>query len=226
MAGKDNLRIQVTLPPFRMVWNHCFNGRKSDKANEKGEFDYDYGCMAVFDKPEKMTPTNRALYEAACAAAIKCKEHFFGAGYSHSKYEGPFMDGTQYNIDNEGKYPFLADKICMNLKSKNRPVGVRNGVPNINAPAPFVDPTGFYDGLWAIADGSFYCYDNKSVGMRFGMNNIMKVADDEPIITGNDPDKAFKDAGTTIDVSQFASRQGANGALLNSDRKEYSALVI
>lgn len=227
--AKESLRIQLQLPPHRVVFENVWNGRKSDNKNDDGEFDKDYGYMAIFDKPETMTPANKALYDQMIDAALKCRTAYFGP-QTTSKYVGPLFDGTEYNKDSGGKYPFLEGKICMNLKSKNRPIGVANGVnPDTGVydgnPRNFTDKSKWYAGCYAIADGAFYCYDNKSVGMRFGINNTMKIADGEPLVGTNNPQLAFQ--GVKVDASQFVAASVAanaasagNAALMNSDRKD------
>lgn len=229
-------RISVTLPPHRVVWSNVWEGRKlmgqdnKPVLNEDGSETKDFGYCAIFDDPDTMSPNNKLLWDQLLVVYNTVKEQAFPRG-TVKDFDSAFFRGDDYNTDRvaKGKQPIaeIEGKICMNLKSRNRPVPMRDSDPNLT-PIPFKDKGDWYAGAWAIAEGSFYCWDNQSQGMKFGLSTAMKIGDDEPIMGGVDPDAVFGEAGKKIDMggikkAQKGASQGGqaadNKSLLDGDRK-------
>lgn len=159
----------MNTPRFRVSYPNVFEP-KVNKLSGKEE----YSVLALFPKGADLS----ALHKAAEEAAIK------KWGKDNTKWpknlRSPFRDQGEKakNIDGEMVLPPAHEDgaFFMNLKSKDRPHVVDKQVNDI------LDRTEFYAGCWAIASVNAYAYDQMgNAGISFGLGNIQKVADGDPL---------------------------------------------
>lgn len=158
-------------PKFRVSYPQVFEPKKND-LNGKME----YSVMAVFPKGADLSALKKAAEEE-----IEKK-----LGKDRAKWpknlRSPFRPHEDRMKTDEvtGKEylpePFEAGGFWMNLKSTQKPQLVDQQVKHIS------DQSSFYPGCWAIASVNSFYYDQKgNKGISFGLGNLQKVADGDPL---------------------------------------------
>lgn len=175
----------LLTPKFRASFPHLHKAQLNKLSNKE-----EYSIVALFKKGEDLT----ALKEAAKAAIVE------KWGPDTAKWpknlRTPFRDQAERTND-DGVLPagYEAGAIFLNLKSKNRPQVVKKEGKTVIA---LTDPNDFYAGCWAIASVSVYAYDQAgNRGVAFGLSNVLKVEDGEPL------------GGRTTPEADFAPIEGA-----------------
>jgi len=99
----------------------------------------------------------------------------------------PKLKSTLRDGDEEEKEEFK-DSIIFNVKSATRP-----GVVDTDL-QPIIDPEELYSGAWYRASINPFAWDHPTggKGVSFGLNNVMKVRDDEPFSGRKTADEDFK----------------------------------
>lgn len=177
----------VITPKFRVSFPKVFEAEKND-LNGKME----YSVVALFPKDADLS--------ALKAAAKACMEEKFGKDTAAwpENWRNPFRDQKEKTKKKDGVAikgadgkPVLQDgceagAIFINLKSTNRP-----GVVDQNV-QPIIDQSEFYSGCWAIAQVRPFYYDQKgNKGVSFGLQNVQKVADGDPLSGRQRAEDAF-----------------------------------
>ena len=155
----------VNTPRFRVSYPNVFKARKNDLSG-KDEF----SVVALFPKGADLSGLKKAAEQVLVDK--------FGADKSKwpKGMRNPFRD--QAEREKEGKLPegLEAGAIFINLKSMQRPGVVDQNVQDI------IEERQFYAGCWAIASVRPYFYDQKgNKGVAFGLGNIQKVAEGDPL---------------------------------------------
>lgn len=174
--------MSLITPKFRASYPNVFKP-ELNQLSKKEEF----SITALFPKAADLT----ALKNAAQEAIIKTW------GEDKTKWppnlRTPFRD--QAERKKEGVLPAAHEEgaIFMKFKSKSKPGVVDESVQKI------IDEAAFYPGCWAVASVNAYTYDQAgNKGVAFGLNNVQKVGDDEPLGGKTSPDMDFKPvAGAT-----------------------------
>lgn len=176
--------MSLNTPEFRVSYPNVFKARK----NELSGLD-EFSVTALFPKGADLS----ALKKAAEAVLIE------KLGADKTKWpknmRNPFRD--QAEREKEGKLPegYEAGAIFINLKAKQRPGVVDENVEDI------IEERNFYAGCYAIASVNPYYYDQKgNKGVSFGLNNIQKRRDGDPL------------GGRTRATDDFKPVAGASGA--------------
>ena len=169
----------VNTPRFRVSYPNVFKAKRND-LNGQDEF----SIVCLFKKGEDLSKL-----KAAAQAAIVAK---WGADQTKwpKNLRSPFRDQGEKAKDVDGKriLPPAHEEgaIFMNLKSKQRPGVVDQNVQQI------IDESTFYAGCYAIASVNAFAYDQKgNRGISFGLGNIQKVADGEPLGNRAAPEQDF-----------------------------------
>lgn len=161
----------VVTPKFKMGYPNLFKPRKNE-MNRKDE----YSVVALFDKGEDLSVLKKAAQEAIVKK--------WGADKSKwpQNLRTPFRDqGEKGKIDEVTGKKILPPgheegAIFLNLRSQQKP-----GVVDENV-QPILDEQQLYAGCYARASVSCYAYDHLgNRGISFGLGNIQKVADGEPM---------------------------------------------
>jgi len=169
----------VNTPTFRVSYPNVFKAKKND-LNGKDEF----SVVALFKKGEDLTK----LKEAAQKAIVE--------KWGPDKAKWPANLRTPFRLQEErakevdGKRVLPAGHeegaIFLNLKSSQRPGVVDQNVQDI------IDESQFYAGCYARASVNAYAYDQKgNRGVSFGLGNIQKVRDGEPLGNRARPEADF-----------------------------------
>lgn len=169
----------VNTPKFRVSYPNVFKARRNDLSGKD-----EYSLIALMPKGADLAK----LKEVAQKAIVDK----WGADKAKwpANLRSPFRDQADRakNVDGKMVLPagYEAGAIFLNLKSSQRPGVVDQNVQDI------IDETQFYAGCWAIASVNAYAYDNKgNRGVAFGLNNIQKVKDGEPLGNRARPESDF-----------------------------------
>lgn len=196
----------IMTPPFRASYVKLL---KAEKNNLNGKMEY--SVVALFPKDANLDPLKKAAFDACVKkwGADKTKwpqkNPVTGQGGVRSPFRdqaerGKVSDETQQLVLPPG---YVAGAIFLNLKSEQKPGVVDENVQDI------IDPSKLYSGCWLRATVNAYAYDNKgNAGVAFGLNNIQKMKDDEPI--GGNRTKATDDFAP---IAGAASAPGGAGDL-------------
>ena len=174
-----NTPTTLITPQFRVVYADVFRPRENKK--EDGTTVMEYNIMAAFPPG-----TDFAQMNAMIAAAAEKK---YGA--DKTKWPKPMRNPIRANEEKEkeGKLPDGLEKggFFCNFKSKNRP-----GLVDQNR-QPIIDETGFYRGCYARAQIDAFAYEVKgNKGVSFGLQNVQKMADGDPLSGRQKAEDAFE----------------------------------
>ena len=163
----------VITPKFRASYPHLFKPQKND-LNGKTEF----SIVAIFAKGTDLTPLKKA------AEAVLVEK--FGADKSKwpSNLRSPFRKCSERWKNEGGKQIIPAgyedgEAIFMTFKQdaeKGKPCVVDASVQEI------IEPQHVYAGMYARASVRPYYYNQKgNQGVSFGLNNVQKLEDGDPL---------------------------------------------
>lgn len=150
----------VMTPKFRVSYPNVFKAKRND-LNGKDE----YSIVALFKKGEDLSALKKAVED--------CLTEKLGADKSKwpKNLKSPFRD--QGEREGSG---YEAGATFINLKSSQKP-----GVVDANV-QPIIDENEFYAGCYARATVRPYYYDQKgNKGIAFGLQNVQKVSEGEPL---------------------------------------------
>lgn len=176
--------MTLLTPRFRVSYPKVWKPELND-LNGKME----YSVVALFPKDADLSE----LKDAAVAALEK------KYGTDKSKWppnlRSPFRDQAEKakNVDGKMVMPagYEAGATFMTLKSEQKPDVVDE---NVNYISPVHgNENEFYAGCWAQASVNPYVYDKKgNKGVNFGLRNIQKVGNDDPLGGRTRPEDDFK----------------------------------
>lgn len=161
----------VMTPIFRVSYPNVFKSKKNE-LNGKDE----YSLVALFPKGADLSSLKKAATEAI--------EKKWGPDKAKwpANLRTPFRDqGERAKLDEASGKKILPagyeeGAIFLTLKSTAKPGVVDQKVQDI------IDQSQFYAGCFARATVNAYAYDNKgNRGVSFGLTNIQKVKDGEPL---------------------------------------------
>lgn len=175
MAGNGNARSeQVMTPEFRVSFPYVFEPSKNMADPTKpGK----YAVTMLFSKETDLAPLKQAV------AAVMTEK--FGADKTKwPKVRLPFRDQADKADKFKGYEP---GAVFITATSKERPGLVDNAVVKI------IDPSAFYAGCYARATVNAYYYDQAgNKGVAFGLRNIQKTRDGEPLGNRSNPEADFQ----------------------------------
>ncbi len=160
----DIARVKLLTPKARLSYPALIRAKSMEEGQEPK-----FSCALIFDAEAQATPEFKAL-KAAAAAAAKAK----WGDKVPSNVRNPFRDGAEK--DSEGYGP---GTVFMNVSTKQKPGVVQNTPAGMQ---PIIDENDIYAGMYVMVSVSPYAYDQKgNKGVAFGLNNVLKVADGEPL---------------------------------------------
>ncbi len=166
--------MKVTTPKFRVNFPAVFTARRNE-LNGQDEF----GLVMLFDKDTDLSVLKAAAKEAA--------DKKWGDKRPRNM-RSPFRDG---DVEREGKEGY-ENTIFVNTKSKMRPGVVDENLQTI------LDENEVYSGCYARATVSAYAYDRAgNAGVAFGLMNVQKLGDGEPLSSRVRAEDDFVAVGTT-----------------------------
>jgi len=152
---------KVVTPTFRASFVNVFEPRQNDQTGK-----LEYSVKMIFDKDADLTGLKEIIKEA-----IRNK---WGTNPPKS-LKMPLRDGNESDLE---KYPEDENKIIANAKSVAYPPGLIDA----KTKQEIIDPKEFYSGCYARASVVCYAYDNVSKGVAFGLQNLLKIKDGEPLV--------------------------------------------
>lgn len=152
---------KVVTPTFRASFVNVFEPRQNEQSGK-----LEYSVKMIFDKDSDLSGVKEIIKEA-----IRNK---WGSN-PPKNLKLPLRDGNGSDLD---KYPEDKDKFIANAKSVMYPPGLIDG----QTKQEIIDPKDFYSGCYARASIVAYAYDNVSKGVAFGLQNILKIKDGEPLV--------------------------------------------
>lgn len=169
----------INTPTFRVSYPNVFKAKKND-LNGKDEF----SIVALFKKGEDISALKTAAQKAITDKWGPDKAKW------PQNLRSPFRDQAERAKEVDGKRILPAGHeegaIFLNLKSSQRPGVVDQNVQDI------LDESQFYAGCFARASVNAYAYDQKgNRGVSFGLGNIQKVKDGEPLGNRARPESDF-----------------------------------
>lgn len=162
--------MSLITPKFRVSYPQVFQPRLNPLSNK-----HEYSVQAIFPPGTDFTKMQQALNQAGEAKWGPDKNKW------PKSYRKPFRqaeDRAETLEDGRVVFPpgFEAGAVYLNLKSTQKPAVVDASVN------PILDSSEFYPGCWAVASVSAYAYDQAgNRGLNFGLNNIQKIADGDPL---------------------------------------------
>lgn len=166
----------MLTPKFRASYANVFRPQKNN-LNDKME----YSVVAIFPKGTDLAPLTAAVKAAA-------EEKW---GTDKTKWPKNLRSPIRKNEEREkdGKLPdgYEPGGYFITLKSTQRP-----GLVDGNRQA-IIDETGFYSGCWARAQVRPFAYLQKgNAGVSFGLQNLQKMADGDPLSGRQRAEDAFE----------------------------------
>lgn len=180
----------INTPTFRVSYPNVFKARKNELNGQD-----EYSVVALFKKGEDLSALKKAAQEAIIAKW----------GPDQAKWpknlRSPFRDQAERAKEVDGKRILPAGHeegaVFLNLKTRQRPGVVDQNVQDI------IDESQFYAGCYARASVNAFAYDQKgNRGVAFGLGNIQKVKDGEPLGNRAKPEQDF----APIQVEEGASQ--------------------
>lgn len=189
MANAAPKETHIT-PEFRASFAHVFKPQPPLQPGGKSK----YGLTALFAPGADLSGLK--------ALAAKVAQDFFGDKLKDPNFtkrlRNPFRDQGEKSYEG-----YVPGAICINMTSENRP-----GVVDHNVQA-IIEESQFYSGCYAKASVSCFGYDKAgNVGVAFGLNNVQKLRDGDPLGGRTRPEDDFKPA------AQPAGAAGASATSL------------
>lgn len=170
---------RIITPKFRIIFADVFRPRENRK--DDGSVTMEYSVMAAFPPGTDFTQMNALI---AAAAAKKW-------GPDKATWPKPLRNPIRANEEKEQK-GVLPDGLERGGHFINIKTTIRPGVVDQNV-QPILDESEFYRGCYAIAQIDAYGYEVKgNKGVSFGLQNIQKVADGEPLSGRQRAEDAFQ----------------------------------
>ena len=173
---------KVITGVVRLSFPHLF-----EKYAVEGKGEPKYSCMLLIPKTDKTTIRK---IKAAQVEALKLGASKFKGGKPPKNWKDTLRDGDEEKDTEE--YPEYEGHYFMNVSGNRRP-----GVVDINRNP--VEPEEIYSGCYVRASINAYAFNTQgNAGVSFGLNNVQKVRDGEPLGGGgskaeDDFDDDFED---------------------------------
>jgi hypothetical protein len=169
----------VNTPKFRVSYPNVFKPRRNE-LNGKDE----YSVVALFPKGADLSKLVEAAQKAMIAKWGPDKTKW------PANIRSPFrkQEERAKNVDGKIILPPGHEEgaIFLNLKSNQAPGVVDQQVQKI------INEADFYAGCFAIASVNAFAYDQKgNRGVSFGLGNIQKVSEGEPLGNRAKPEQDF-----------------------------------
>lgn len=181
---QKGITIMIT-PVVRFSYANVFEPRKTPS----GDMKYSVACLLPKEDTKGVAEINKAIQDAVKDGVTK---NTFSQAHVKA-LRLPLRDGDT-EVDNDGN-PKYKGFYFFNANSSNQP-----GVIDAQL-KPLMTKDEFYSGCWGRADVNFFPYNqagNRGVGV--GLNNVMKVKDDDRLDGRQSAEDAFsKYAETTTE---------------------------
>jgi len=164
MANKEESKTKCMTPRFRVSFPHVIHPQEADEGKKPR-----YGISMLFDEGTDLAPLKKIVHAAMVEK--------FGA----DKAKWPKGLNSPFRDQGEKEYEgYVAGNKFCNATSTQKPGLVDHNVD------PIIDESEFYAGCYAQATVNAFYYGDKpehkgNKGVAFGLNNVQKLADGEPL---------------------------------------------
>jgi hypothetical protein len=174
----------VLTPKFRVSFPNVFRPGKAMQVGKEPE----YSITMLFPKGADLSALKKAAHEAVVDKWGADKEKW------PKNLRNPFRD------QGEKEFPgYEAGATFINAKSKQRPGLVDEKVQDI------IEEHKFYPGCYARATVRAFAYDQQgNRGVSFGLQNVQKLADGEPLGGRTNPAQDFEPVASAEGVTTAA----------------------
>lgn len=172
----------------RLSFVHVFEPAQTPSGDMK------YSACIMIKKDDKATL--KTIDEAIKEATKKGLEKSVFNKTAVPRLRTPLRDGDA-EVEEGKRTAEFKGFWFMNASSKNQP-----GVVD-KALKPLFDTNEFYSGVWARVDCNLFPYNTRgNVGIGCGLNNLMKVADDERLDGRQRAEDAFSEFAEAPDAEE------------------------
>jgi hypothetical protein len=166
----------VVTPVGRFSYCNLFEPkietRKNKKTGKTSEVEL-YSLSLILEPDADLTDL-KALVQEAKAEYIKKKGD---PGYMRSPFRRGVQKSDEYPLGYDlAKNPEYEGKIIISATSQK----IRPDVRDANV-QPILDPSQVYSGCYGRMSVVAFAYDGESKGITFGLQNVQKVRDGEPL---------------------------------------------
>lgn len=162
-------KATAMTPKFRVSFPHVFEPQEAMNGGKAK-----YGLSMLFEP-------GADLSELKALAAAALNEKWPNKDKRPKNLRNPFRDQGEKEFEG-----CVAGAVFINATSMQRPGLVDNNVQ------PIIDQADFYPGCYARATVTAFAYDTAgNAGVAFGLNNIQKLADGEPLGGRTNPEADF-----------------------------------
>lgn len=175
--GEAKANGTILTPEFRVSFAWVFRPQKSDDPTKAPK----YSVTMLFPKNADLGLLRKAAMDAVIDK--------YGADKSNwpTGLRSPFRDQKDKADRFDG---FVPGCIFITATSKDQPGLVDANVQKI------INPSEFYSGCYAVATVNAFVYENKgNKGVSFGLRNIQKIRDGEPLGNRSRPETDFAPVG-------------------------------
>lgn len=176
----------IVTSEVRFAFVNLFKPRKATEAGKPDK----YGVTLLFPNPTKLSGAalddyNRCI-NALKSEAQRVASEKWGAQLPKG-LRTPFRDQADKAGDYEG---YEAGAIFLNVTSQNKPEVVDEQVQAV------IEPSKVYSGCYGRVSVRAFAYDtNGNKGVSFGLQNVQKLRDGEPLGGGGPASKDFQPIG-------------------------------
>jgi len=204
----DTPKTKLVTPEGMLTWAWLFKPREGKKGRGPK-----YMTDIVFSPAALQTPEWAAMKQAAAAAAAEKFGDRLQGLITAEKFISPFWKNERKIDAATGKLPkgYEPGGMYITIKSQQRP-GFRVTAPG-GGLVPLTDENDIYPGCIVRASVDVWAYDDESKGVSFGLWNILKVRDGDPLVEGRgNPDDDFSAFGKPVAAGAGATPNPAASA--------------
>lgn len=172
----------MNTPEFRVSFANVFRPQPPLPGAAPGAKPK-YGLTGLFEMKLDDPRLAQMKADAQAAAVEKFGDKLKDPNFV-KRLRSPFRDQGEKSFEG-----YVPGHVFVNMTSSQRPGLVDENVQTI------IEESKFYSGCYAIASYNAFAYDTAgNVGVAFGLNNIQKTRDGEPLGGRTRPEDDFKPA--------------------------------
>lgn len=169
--------IKCLTPKFRVSYPAIFESSAPPKSDKKF-----FSVVAIFDLAEiAKDPEQTKLLTAMKQALADCAREKWGDKLP-SKFKSPWRKGEEKMVDGVYSPGYGPNTVFVTLKTEDKNNGLRPGLVD-QQKLRITDQSLFYAGCYAHATINAYAWTHlfSGSGVSFGLQNVQKIADGEPL---------------------------------------------
>ncbi len=165
------------------------------RPTPSNDLKYSVSVLVPKTNKEAIAAIKQAITDAKRVGVEKSK--FTKVNAAAPTFKTPLRDGDTEH-DSGARGPEYKGMFFFNAASNNRP-----GIVGPDAVTELMDADEFYSGVWGHIDVNFYPFSvSGSRGIAAGLNNLMKVKDDDRLDGRQSAASAFEGKGVAEDIAE------------------------